>query len=277
MSLPVRIPTAIESEEVGDYSVINLCQKFNSTSNHTFPGPYHPQLHSAGGATPPIILLLNALLSGKRVIFLGTTVPAHQVAQYVLAACAIASGGGTGILRGFIERAFPYSNLTNRDNHESVPGYIAGVANPRFEAFTHSWDVFCNIDTGAITVSKDIKIPNGAIIAPNSANSPADEQPGSPVPGSEDSDSLSLKSPSSLGAPVGIGMGYPAALKDKELRESPDVLFMEEVGAHLPISLICIASSVIHFLDYVFNHFACRREYYQSQVRRLHGSLCSFG
>lgn len=229
--LPVRVPAALEAEEVGDYSIINLIQTFSPAANPSFPPPYHPHLHSAGPVTPPVILLLNALLTCKRIVFLGTTVPAHTVAQDVLAACALGSGGGAGVLRGFIERAFPYSNLTNRDNHESVPGYIAGVANPRFEAFTQSWDVFCNIDTGKITVSKDLKIPSGAVISPNYvATSPVDE-PSSPTPGSEDSDSL--KSPTSNGGnttPNTLGMGFPPAVKDKEYRESTDVVFMEEVS-----------------------------------------------
>lgn len=133
------------------------------------------------------------------------------------------------MLSGYIERAFPYSNLTNRDNHESVPGYIAGVANPRFEAFTNSWDVFCNIDTGKITVSKDLKIPTGVIITPNVLASPTNEEPSSPTPGSEDSDSL--KSPISNGTGPSIGMGFPPPLKDKELRDSVDVVFMEEVSS----------------------------------------------
>lgn len=37
------------------------------------------------------------------------------------------------------------------------PGFIAGVTNPRFEDLHSRWDVLCNIDTGRITVSKDIK------------------------------------------------------------------------------------------------------------------------
>lgn len=39
------------------------------------------------------------------------------------------------------------------------PGYIAGVTNPRFEDLTPTWDVLCNIETGRITVSKDITQP----------------------------------------------------------------------------------------------------------------------
>ncbi len=35
-------------------------------------------------------------------------------------------------------------------------GFIAGVTNQLFEDRTAWWDVLCNIDTGKITVSKDI-------------------------------------------------------------------------------------------------------------------------
>jgi Stabilization of polarity axis len=45
--------------------------------------------------------------------------PAGQVSSYVLSACALGSGCGI-ILRGFIERAFPYATLINRDEWESV-------------------------------------------------------------------------------------------------------------------------------------------------------------
>lgn len=37
------------------------------------------------------------------------------------------------------------------------PGFIAGVTNPTYEEHTSWWDVLCNIDTGKITVSKDIE------------------------------------------------------------------------------------------------------------------------
>ncbi len=81
------------------------------------PGSYvfHPHLTTSGPATHPIIILFNALLSGKRVVFLGRGSPSGEVANYVLAACAMASGG-TGILRGFTTRAFPYTDLSKVDD-----------------------------------------------------------------------------------------------------------------------------------------------------------------
>jgi hypothetical protein len=40
------------------------------------------------------------------------------------------------------------------------PGFIAGVTNRIFEDHSLWWDVLCNIDTGKITVSKDIATPS---------------------------------------------------------------------------------------------------------------------
>lgn len=78
-----------------------------------------PSLHTAGPSTNPIILLFNALVTQRRVIFLGHGKAAGQVANFVLAACALGSGGG-GILSGFTARAFPYANLAGLDMLEQV-------------------------------------------------------------------------------------------------------------------------------------------------------------
>ncbi|KAI0261594.1 spindle pole body interacting protein [Gloeopeniophorella convolvens] len=149
--LPIKMPLFTFPEEVGEYSLIQLIQTFSSS---TVSGPLHPHLHSNGSLTHPIILLFNALVTGKRIIFLGHNRPAGQVSSYVLSACALGSGCGI-ILQGFIERAFPYANLTNRDEWESVPAYIAGVTNPIFES-SGSWDVLCDVGGGRMIVSKDI-------------------------------------------------------------------------------------------------------------------------
>lgn len=41
----------------------------------------------------------------------------------------------------------------------SRPGYIAGVCNPAFADRPSWWDVLCNIETGKITISKDLRPP----------------------------------------------------------------------------------------------------------------------
>ncbi|KAI0703720.1 spindle pole body interacting protein [Cytidiella melzeri] len=151
--LPIRLPMYTFEEEVGDYSLIQLVQTF-STPSTTITGPMHPHLHTSGNQTHPIIILFNALVTGKRIIFLGHHRPAGQVSSYVLSACALGSGCGM-VLRGLIKRAFPYANLINKEEWESTPAYIAGVTNPIFEASV-TWDLLCDIGSSRMVISKDI-------------------------------------------------------------------------------------------------------------------------
>ncbi|CAO3629338.1 unnamed protein product [Cunninghamella echinulata] len=158
LKLPIRVPLTVNAEEVGDFSLIKLITTFSPQSTQPgSPNPHHPHLDSGGPFTHPIMLLLNGLLTQKRIIFLGYGHPSGEVANYVLAACALGSGCGT-VLRGFTERAFPYTNLTSVDDLLKCPGFIAGVTNPTYEEHTAWWDILCNIDTGKITVSKDIQV-----------------------------------------------------------------------------------------------------------------------
>ncbi|KAI0078370.1 spindle pole body interacting protein [Panus rudis PR-1116 ss-1] len=161
--IPIKVPMTTFPEEVGDYSLIQLVQMFSSPSA-TISGPLHPHLHTSGPQTHPIIILFNALVTEKRIIFLGHHRPAGQVSSYVLSACALGSGCGI-ILRGFIKRAFPYANLINREEWESIPGYIAGVTNPIFEA-SGSWDLLCDVGSGRMVVSKDIHLNYPASTGP---------------------------------------------------------------------------------------------------------------
>ncbi|WVQ71892.1 hypothetical protein IAR50_001434 [Cryptococcus sp. DSM 104548] len=155
ITVPIRIPMTIFDEDVGDYSIIELVQTFSQNLT-PFPPPFHPHIHTNGSSTHPIILILNALLANKRVMFLGHGLPANQVARMVLAACALVSGCGQ-VLRGFPECAFPYANLASLDILEEFSGYVAGVTNPRFEDLHMTWDVLCNLETGKVTVSKNMK------------------------------------------------------------------------------------------------------------------------
>jgi hypothetical protein len=102
------------------------------------------------------MLILNAVLAHKRILFLGHGQPANNVARMVLAACAMASGCGQ-VFRAMTESAFPYANLASLDILEEFQGFVAGVSNPRFEELHHTWDVLCNLETGRVTVSKDLK------------------------------------------------------------------------------------------------------------------------
>jgi hypothetical protein len=153
--IPVKVPTAIMPESVGDFSLVKLIQNFSDPhlkSPQIYP--FHAHLTTNGPTTHPMIVLANALLTQKRVIFLGHNMPSGDVAEAVLAACALASGG---ILRGFTRHAFPYTDLTKIDDLLNVPGFIAGVTNPTFELHPEWWDVLCDLPSGRVKISSKIE------------------------------------------------------------------------------------------------------------------------
>lgn len=153
--IPVKIPTALSPETVGDFSLIKLIQTFGNP-HATQPQPFalHPHLTTSGAYTHPIVVLINAMLTQKRVIFLGHNQPSGEVAEAVLAACALASGG---VLRGFTRHAFPYTDLTKIDELLKVPGFIAGVTNPAFSYHPEWWDLLCDLPSGRMKISSSIE------------------------------------------------------------------------------------------------------------------------
>ncbi|KAG4304548.1 hypothetical protein PORY_001941, partial [Pneumocystis oryctolagi] len=150
--IPIKIPLDTLPEVVGDFSLINLFQTFPQSLTKSFP--LHAHLTTTGSHTHPIIVLMNGMLTQKRIVFLGHGQSAGDVAKYVLAACAMASG--LGLLRGFLERTFPYTDLSKIDYLLTIHGYIAGVTNPAFEHHPEWWDILCNIDSGKIKISSCI-------------------------------------------------------------------------------------------------------------------------
>ncbi|KAF4969716.1 hypothetical protein FSARC_3104 [Fusarium sarcochroum] len=152
--IPIKVPVAVMPETVGDFSLIKLIQNFSDTHQKS-PQPFtlHPHLTTNGVNTHPIVVLANALLTQKRIIFMGYNMPSGEVAEAVLAACALASGG---ILRGFTRHAFPYTDLTKIDDLLNVPGFIAGVTNPTFELHPEWWDVLCDLPSGRVKISTKI-------------------------------------------------------------------------------------------------------------------------
>ena len=152
--IPIKVPTAVSPETVGDFSIIKLIQTF-AASHMTSPQPFtlHPHLTTSGAYTHPIIVLVNAMLTQKRIVFLGHNRPSGEVAEAVLAACALVSGG---VLRGFTRHAFPYTDLSKIDDLLKVPGFLAGVTNPTFANHPEWWDLLCDISTGRMKISDSI-------------------------------------------------------------------------------------------------------------------------
>jgi hypothetical protein len=153
--VPIKVPVAITPETVGDFSLVKLISTFSATHTSS-PQPFvvHPHLTTSGPYTHPIIVLINALLTQKRIIFLGHNRPSGEVAEAVLAACALASGG---ILKGFTRHAFPYTDLTKIDDLLKVPGFIAGVTNPAFGQKPEWWDLLCDLPSGRMRISPKVE------------------------------------------------------------------------------------------------------------------------
>ena len=87
------------------------------------------------------VRILNAILGGERVLFVGYNQAAGDVCRFVLSACRMVSPPLVGLLR---TRCFPYANLTDLSFLE-VPGFVAGVTNPVFETNTEWWDLLCEL------------------------------------------------------------------------------------------------------------------------------------
>jgi hypothetical protein len=153
--VPIKVPVAVTPETVGDFSLIKLITTF-SEPHKSSPQPFalHAHLTTSGPYTHPIVVLINALLTQKRIIFLGHNQPSGSVAEAVLAACALASGG---ILKGFTRHAFPYTDLTKIDDLLKVPGFIAGVTNPAFAHKPEWWDLLCDLPTGRMKISHKVE------------------------------------------------------------------------------------------------------------------------
>ncbi|KAK5756660.1 hypothetical protein LTS12_013250 [Elasticomyces elasticus] len=155
-SIPMPIPTSPLPETVGDFSLLKLLTTF-SVPHATSPIPFsnpHPHLTTSGPLTHPIIVLLNALLTQKRIIFLGHNLPSSLVGESVLAACSLASGG---LLRGFTRHSFPYTDLSKIEELLRVPGFVAGVTNPVVGMKEGWWDLLCDLSTGRMRISGQIE------------------------------------------------------------------------------------------------------------------------
>jgi len=126
VSIPLSFPVMIEDDEVDMTSVKALLQKFDES----------------------IMDIYNAIVSGRRILFLGHNEAAADVCKYTLSACLLVSPP----LRGILKRVYPYAHLSDIGFLETK-GYIAGVTNPIFQQHTAWWDVLCDITTGSVTIN----------------------------------------------------------------------------------------------------------------------------
>ena len=99
-----------------------------------------------------LMILFTAILTEKRVLFLGHNMSANDVCSAVLSSVLLVSPPLSGLLKS---RVFPYTNLFSLDFLQ-VPGYIAGATNPMFRQHTEWWDVLADLTTGEVVLSPSI-------------------------------------------------------------------------------------------------------------------------
>ncbi|GAA5830769.1 hypothetical protein JCM3770_000237, partial [Rhodotorula araucariae] len=115
-------------------------------------------------------------------------------------------------------------------------GYIAGVCNPAFADRPTWWDVLCNIETGKITISKELKPPAPASAAASAAGTGGGATGRSTLsrasefaswPGGVVDELGQLNGGGGMGAGGG-GLGQGAQARG-DGKESQDVVFIDEI------------------------------------------------
>lgn len=163
MKIPVKVPLLQLPDTVGDYmnptdlnlkpNLIDLLSARLATDHH------NNELTIYGLATPPIIVLINAILTGKRIIFLSYDNSAGHIIDLILLTLKVVSGGGilTGILKNY--NVFPLIDLSKIDLLSECDSYLAGTINPFFKAHEAIWDLLYDIDANEFHVASALKQP----------------------------------------------------------------------------------------------------------------------
>ena len=103
--MPLRIPLYMYPGEIGDFSLIQLVNRFNAPMAQKAP---------LGVPENQVMVILNALVAQKRILFLGHGCRTEEIVNCVLA--TIAMGGPVLGAESIAARAFPYTNLSQVDS-----------------------------------------------------------------------------------------------------------------------------------------------------------------
>ncbi|CAH6723930.1 hypothetical protein CLIB1444_23S00650 [[Candida] jaroonii] len=160
MKIPVKIPLIELPDNLGDY--LNPTDlNFKSNLIHILNSKLSSQCQNYdltvyGLQTPSIILLINAILTGKKIMVLSYEHPSGFIIDFILTILKIVSGGGilSGILKNY--NVFPILDVSKIDLLERCPHYLAGTINPFFKNNDALWDILYDLDTNEITISSKI-------------------------------------------------------------------------------------------------------------------------
>lgn len=157
-NIPIKIPLIDLPDTIGDYlnpTDINFKPNLITILNSSLATDVkNNDLTIYGLQTPPIIILINALLTGKKILFLGYEKSSSYIIDYILLTLKIISGGG--ILSGFLTNfnVFPMIDVSKIDILELCDSYLAGTINPFFKHNDNLWDLLYDLDTNEFHISK---------------------------------------------------------------------------------------------------------------------------
>lgn len=160
MNIPIKIPMINIPDNLGDYLnptdlnfKSNLIHLINSKLGTNY---LNYELTIYGLQTPSIILIINAILTGKRVLLMSYENSSGFIIDFVLSIIKIFSGGG--ILSGLLENynVFPMLDVSKIDFMEQCSSFLAGTINPFFKNNESLWDVLYDLDANEILLSKDL-------------------------------------------------------------------------------------------------------------------------
>ncbi|WPK26696.1 hypothetical protein PUMCH_004056 [Australozyma saopauloensis] len=160
MEIPVKVPILLLPDTIGDYlnptdlnfksNLINILKASLATFHH------NNEMTVYGSATPPIIILLNAMLTGKRILFVSYDNSAGYIIDHVLVALKLITGGG--ILTDFLTNynVFPLVDVSKVDLLSECDSYLAGTINPFFKGNDSLWDLLYDLDANEFHVSSHV-------------------------------------------------------------------------------------------------------------------------
>lgn len=163
MNIPIKVPIISLPDTIGDYfnpTDINFKPNLLNILNSRLGSTYHNnEMTIYGQLTPPIIVLINAMLTGKKIIFMSYENSAGHIIDHVLLALKLITGGGilTGVLTNY--NVFPMIDVSKIDLLTECDSYIAGTINPFFKLNDKLWDLLYDLDANEFFVSSQINEP----------------------------------------------------------------------------------------------------------------------
>ncbi|KAI5952472.1 hypothetical protein KGF54_003339 [Candida jiufengensis] len=168
MNIPIRIPMINLPDTIGDYlnptdlnfkpNLINILNSKLSSS------VLNNELTIYGLQTPPIIILINAILTGKRILLMSYENSSGYIIDHILLILKLITGGGilSGLLTNY--NVFPIIDVSKIELLEECDSFIAGTINPFFKNNDKLWDLLYDLDSNEFIISSNIETSSDGLI-----------------------------------------------------------------------------------------------------------------